>query len=121
MDTFRARVQYGDFKGTVAADIADNVSLSDYLVSVGLAQSNEHVVAFRITSSSLRGEPVTDVSLVAYLSEATEFEPAPKSLRAVEASVTPGHALSFFKRFDLVAAGKSFDLSDTRADGPHYG
>src|SRR3546814_8178689 len=99
MDTFNAGVQYNDFKGTVAADISDNVALADYLVSLGKAESDERVVGFRIASGENRGTPVTDVSLVAYLLRSAEFEPAPAAMRAVEVRVTPGEALAFFKRF----------------------
>src|SRR3546814_2443741 len=71
MDTFNAGVQYNDFKGTVAADISDNVALADYLVSLGKAESDERVVGFRIASGENRGTPVTDVSLVARSEEHT--------------------------------------------------
>src|SRR6218665_1016553 len=120
MDTFKAGVQYGDFKGTVAADVSDNISISKYLVSIGKAQSDERVVAFRIASGGNAGTPVTDVSLVAYLTNSKEFDPAPKTVRAVDVSVTPGEAIAFFKRFDLVAKRDNIDLSETVVDGPHY-
>jgi hypothetical protein len=120
MDTFIARVQYNDLQGTVAADVSDNVALSNHLVSLGQAQSDERVIAFRIASGENRGVAVTDVSLVAYLLRATEFEPAPTAVRAVEIRVTPGEALAFFKRFDLVATQRGVDLSNAKVDGPHY-
>ena len=78
MDTFNAGVQYNDFKGTVAADISDNVALADYLVSLGKAEKGERVIGFRIASGENQGTPVTEVSLVAYLLRSTEFEPAPQ-------------------------------------------
>lgn len=121
MDTFNAGVQYNDFKGTVAADISDNVALTDYLVSLGKADKDERVVGFRIASGENRGTPVTDVSLVAYLLRSADFEPAPTEVRAVEVRVTPGEALAFFKRFDLVAMRRGVDFSSTHVDGPHYG
>ena len=121
MTTFKAGVQYDDFKGTVAADISDTLSISKHLVSLGKASNDERVIAFRIGSSAVSGSAVTDVSLVAYLTDAKEFEPSPISVRAVEVSVTPGEALAFFKRFDLVAKRDNIDLSATNVDGPHYG
>lgn len=120
MDTFSAGVQYNDFKGTVAADISDNVALGDHLVSLGKAREGERVVAFRIGSGENRGTPVTEVSLVAYLLQSTEFEPAPLAVRAVEIRITPGEALAFFKRFDLVATHRHVDLGNSEVDGPHY-
>ncbi|CAM3066112.1 hypothetical protein SAMN05428950_105128 [Sphingomonas sp. OV641] len=120
MDTFNAGVQYNDFKGTVAADISDNVALAGHLVSLGKAESDERVIGFRIASGENQGTPVTDVSLVAYLLRSAEFEPAPAEVRAVELRITPGEALAFFKRFDLVAVRRGVDLSGTHVDGPHY-
>ena len=119
MDTFNAGVQYNDFKGTVAADISDNVALAGYLVSVGKAEKDERVVGFRIASGENRGTPVTEVSLVAYLLRSAEFEPAPTAVRAVEVRVTPGEALAFFKRLDLVATRRGVNFNSTHVDGPH--
>ncbi|WP_347092617.1 hypothetical protein [Sphingomonas parapaucimobilis] len=121
MDTFSAGVQYDDFKGTIAADISDHVGLANYLRSVGAANTGDRVIAFRIGSNENRGVDVSDVSLVAYLLDSDEFEASPQSVRAVEVSITPGKALSFFKRFDLVATQRGVDLSQTTVDGPHYG
>lgn len=120
MSTFKAGVQYDDFKGTVAADVSDNVALSNHLVSLGQAQSDERVIAFRIASGENQGVPVTDVSLVVYLLRSTEFEPTPTAVRAVEMRITPGEALAFFKRFDLVATRRGVDLSNAKVDGPYY-
>lgn len=120
MDTFNAGVQYDDYKGTVAADISDNVALANFLVSRGKAEKDERVVGFRIASGENQGTPVDDVSLVAYLIRSAEFEPAPATVRAVEVRVTPGEALAFFKRFDLVATQRGVDFSNTQVDGPHY-
>ncbi|QPQ54376.1 hypothetical protein IC614_08420 [Allosphingosinicella flava] len=120
MGTFNAGVQYNDFKGTVAADISDNVALTDYLVTLGKAEQDEYVVGLRIASGENRGTPVTDVSLVAYLLRSAELASAPAAVRAVEIRITPGEALAFFKRFDLVATRRGVDFSNTHVDGPHY-
>jgi len=120
MDTFNAGVQYDDYKGTVAADISDNVALENFLVSQGKAEKGERVVGFRITSGENHGTPVADVSLVAYLLHSANFEPSPAAVRAVEVRVAPGEALAFFKRFGLVATRRGVDFSDTKVDGPHY-
>jgi hypothetical protein len=120
MDTFNAGVQYNDYLGTVAADISDNVALADFLISQGKAQQGERVIGFRISSGENQGTPVAEVSLVAYLLHTTDFEPAPKAVRAVEVRVTPGQALAFFKRFDLVATRRGVNFSNAKVDGPHY-
>ncbi|KTT71777.1 hypothetical protein [Sphingomonas sanguinis] len=100
--------------------MSDNVALADYLVSVGKAEKDERVVGFRIASGENRGTPVTEVSLVAYLLRSAEFEPAPAAVRAVEVRVTPGEALAFFKRFDLVVTRRGVNFNSTHVDGPHY-
>ncbi len=120
MSTFKAGVQYNDFKGTCAADVSDNAGLASYLVSLGKAEKNERVVGFRVASGENRGTPVEDVSLVAYLLGSDDFEPTPANIRAVEVRVTPSEALAFFKRFDLVAMRRGMDLSLSKVDGPHY-
>lgn len=120
MNTFVAGVQYNDFGGTVAADVSDNVALSNHLVSLGKAESDERVIAFRIASGENQGVPVKEVSLVAYLLRSAEFEPAPEAVRAVEISITPAEALAFFKRFDLVATLRDVDLTRAQVDGPHH-
>lgn len=120
MSIFTAGVQYNDLTGTVAADVSDNLSLDKHLIELGKANKDERVVAVRISSNASRTVPVTEVSLVAYLTDAPQFEPAPNELRAVEIWVTPGEALAFFKRFDLVAKRDNVDLSATTVDGPHY-
>ena len=120
MDTFNAGVQYDDFRGTVAADISDNIDLADFLRSLGKAEEGERVLAFRISSGENQRTPVTDVSLVAYLLHSAKFEPTPTAVRAVEIRVTPGQALAFFKRFDLVATRRGVDFSNTQVDGPDY-
>tara|TARA_R100001129_G_scaffold150506_1_gene112600 strand:- start:421 stop:786 length:366 start_codon:yes stop_codon:yes gene_type:complete len=120
MDIFHAGVQYDDFKGSVAADISDNVALGDHLVSLGKAEKDERVVGFRIASGENRGTPVTQVSLVAYLLRSDDFEPNPAQVRAVEVQIAPGEVLAFFKRFDLVATRRGVDFSSTYVDGPHY-
>jgi len=120
MNTFSAGVQYNDFKGTVAADISDNVGLSSHLVSLGEATKDERVIAFRVTSGENQGTPVTEGSLVAYLVNSIQHDPAPAAVRAVEIRVTPGVALSFFKRFDLVAMRGNVDLTKAKVDGPHF-
>ncbi|WP_166507096.1 hypothetical protein [Frigidibacter mobilis] len=48
MPTFEASVQYNDYKGTVAADGADEISMRDFLVAESLASEDERVIGFRL-------------------------------------------------------------------------
>ncbi|WP_223010968.1 hypothetical protein [Sphingomonas yunnanensis] len=120
MNIFVAGVQYDDFEGTVAADIAENSDLLRHLEELGLAQQGERIAAVRLTASSLSPGDVEDCSLVAYLCSAASFEERPSEVRAVETRITPAKLLSFYKRFDLVMVRKSMDLSSSTVDGPHY-
>lgn len=120
MSVFEAAVQYDDYVGSVACDRSDNLSLLDFLVTKDVATKEEHVAGFRIGANCVNQESVDEVSLVVYLSD-TPFDEGFDKLRAVEVSVSPQVALSFFKRFDLVATMKGIDISNTEVDGPHNG
>lgn len=120
MSTFEAGVQYDDFKGSVAADVSDNVALSSYLKQQGIIQSDDRIAGIRIAASGNTGADITTVSLVVYVASSESFEPTPTHLRAVETHMSPGKALSFFKRFDLVMLRRGEDLSGAEVDGPHY-
>lgn len=120
MSTFEAGVQYNDFRGSVAADVSDNVALSTYLKQQGLIQSDDLIAGIRIASSGNTGADITSVSLVVYVYSSAEFDPAPANVRAIECQMSPGKALSFFKRFDLVMTRKGQNLHNTEVDGPHY-
>ena len=119
MSTFDAGVQYNDFKGTVAVDESDNYRIRTMLTERGIVEANEIVVGFRIGAGCVDKGPVTSVSLVVYLS-ATTFDQGVSKIRAVGIQMTPGEALAYFKRFDLVAVRKDLDVSSAEVDGPHY-
>uniref|UniRef100_UPI00404825F1 hypothetical protein n=1 Tax=Yoonia sp. TaxID=2212373 RepID=UPI00404825F1 len=118
MTTFQASVQYDDFKGEVACDRSDTLSLKDYLLSRNLAKDGEYVIGFRIHSNGVTGDPVTSVSMVIYLSD-QPYDEGLKAVRAVDVQMSPGEALSYFKRFDLVATN-GLDTTGVEVDGPHY-
>jgi len=119
MSIFTAGVQYNDFKGTVAADRADDVTFHDYLVTEGLASEAERIVGYRITFNENRGAEVATPGIVVYLQEGSFDEPGRK-IRAVEVSMTTAKLFSFFKRFDLVMTLKGLAVDDVEVEGPHY-
>ncbi|TCP30677.1 hypothetical protein [Sphingomonas sp. BK235] len=120
MSTFVAGVQYDDFKGSVAADEADNNDLLDYLRQLGLAREGERLAGIRISSSSIWPEDVEDVAMVGYFYEASRFEERPLQVRAAECRISPSKLLSFYKRFDLVMVRRDMDLAGTKVLGPAY-
>tara|TARA_B100000749_G_scaffold256070_1_gene224509 strand:+ start:180 stop:566 length:387 start_codon:yes stop_codon:yes gene_type:complete len=52
-ENFVAHVQYGDLKGTAAADRHDQFNLKDYLEEKGLIQEGETLIAVRIFSGEV--------------------------------------------------------------------
>jgi hypothetical protein len=60
MERFRASTQYGDWRGTSAADDSDEQSLEQYLIQNGLKVEDEFLLAIKLFS-------VQDVSVRAFL------------------------------------------------------
>ena len=121
MNTFEAAVQYNDFKGTAAADRADELSFQDYLRQVGLCSQDEVVVGIRIGFTGNHGREIETVGVVAYLfSGGRAGGDAPRDVRGIEVEITTAKLFSFFKRFDMVMTTKGLDLSQALVDGPHY-
>lgn len=110
-DVFTAHVQYDDFKGPVAADRSDILSLSTHLVKLGKAQEGERVVGFRFGINENAGREVESHGFVFYLARVTAEDTTLREVRAVEVNMTTAKLLSFFKRFDLVATDQRFNLN----------
>lgn len=119
MSIFSAGVQYNDFKGTVAADRADNVSIRDYLVELGVAKHDEWVVGYRLGFGGNDGREVEEHGIVFYLQEGSFDDPG-AVIRAVDVTMTAAKFFSFFKRFDLVMTVGGNTFEGIEVDGPHY-
>ena len=118
MSTFTAGVQYNDFKGSVAADRADNVGLDDYLSGLGLAKPGERFVGCRISFNENSGREISPGVLV-YL-QAGSFDDPASTIRAIDVKMPTQKFFSFFKRFDMVMTVKGQTFDHTEVDGPHY-
>lgn len=118
MSVFSASVQYNDFKGSVAADRSDNLSLSAYLVEQELIKSDERVVGCRISFGGNSGDEV-DHGIVFYLQGGSFDEPS-DTIKAIETDMPIQKLLSFFKRFDMVMSIDGNSFEGTKVDGPHY-
>lgn len=118
MSTFTAGVQYNDYKGSVAADRSDNVSISGHLVELGLANSGERVVGWRISFGGNSGKEINP-GVVIYLQEGSFDDPA-AVIRAIDVDMPIQKFFSFFKRFDMVMTVNGEKFEDTPVDGPHY-
>ncbi len=73
MTYFDASVQYNDLKGSVAVDRSDSVSMIDFLQTEQIAKKDERIVAIRVGIGENHGAEVSDVALVAYLTDEEGF------------------------------------------------
>lgn len=119
MSIFKAGVQYNDFKGTVAADRADNIAMRDFLLEEGIAEDSERVIGYRLVFGGNHGAEIESPGVVIYLQKGSYDDPSPV-VRAVDVSMTTAKFFSFFKRFDLVMTQKDLPLEGVEVDGPHY-
>ena len=118
MESFSASTQYGDWKGTVAADGADVRSVHEHLENMGLIKPNEFLLAV----SFYYGESYTHVR--AFVFAGGDFESVKKALDAItgpipvrEISVefTSEEFLRLFKRFHVMLTWDGLGL-----DGRDY-
>jgi hypothetical protein len=123
MQTFKASVQYNDWKGTAAADGADSLAVHEYLETKGLIQPGE----FLIATSLWVGEG--SVFARAYLFNGPEdVEGMQKALAAITGSIPVREValelkldefLGLFKRFDVMLTwhglgleGREYSVTD---------
>ena len=117
--SFKARVQYGDFDGTAAADKADQNNLSDYLHTNGLMQSNEFLVAAKLWIGENHGGIVKKPTIHALVIDAPDYDGAVKDLldqdlipvRSIELHISLEQFIGFFKRFAVTLTLSGCDLA----------
>lgn len=109
-ENFHASVQYGDFKGTAAADRRDHGSISKYLESQGLINEGEFLVGIEAYSSELMDRAqVTDVSVTALVTKYEGYDDVqaavdsgnPLKVRKIRFDMTLVDFFSLFKRFQI--------------------
>jgi len=127
MTQFKASVQYGDFKGTAAADNADgDHGLNDFIKGKGLIQDGEFLIAASLWVGDSAGGKLGHTYIHAHLfnhgesnhdtvKAALDAMDGPIPVRAVDVEVTPEQFISFFKRFSVVLTRPSLHL-----DGREY-
>ena len=117
MERFTASVQYGDWKGTAAADNADQNDLTDFLRSKNLMQSNEFLVGVRAFIGENHGGKVKDPHIEVLI--ATNYDtvktyidatPDPVPLKRVKLQLTLVEFFGLFKRFEIAIARSGLDL-----------
>lgn len=109
-DNFHASVQYGDFKGTAAADRHDTKDISKYLVSQGLINEGEFLVGIEVYATELMGSPkVTDVDVTVLVTKYEGYENVqtavdtgePLKVRKVRFEMPIVDFFTLFKRFQI--------------------
>lgn len=121
--SFKAGVQYGDFKGTAAADRADKDDVTDYLRSNGLIQAGEFLVAVELWVGENHAGKVAQPSIRALVVDAPDYDGAvrevlnqnPVPVRAINLPITLDQFLGLFKRFAVTLTIRGGEL-----DGKEY-
>ena len=110
MENFKASVQYGDLKGSVAADNADMIDAHKWLSDNGHINDAEYVIGIRMWAGENHDKHEDPISVTFLISELKGYENIPEMLHAseeplefkkisVEMNLT--EFLGLFKRFSI--------------------
>ena len=115
---FKAGVQYGDWKGSAAADNADMNAIQMKLRESGILKSSEFLVGFEAYAGESRGDQGPYFSCRAFIIDGSKFEtakeavdsqnPIPVKARDMKLSLLEFFAL--FKRFDMVLTHRGLEI-----------
>lgn len=109
-ENFHASVQYGDFKGAVAADRHDQNDIGKYLQTRGLINQGEFLVGIEAYATELMGKSqVTDVDVTALVTQYEGYENVqeavdsgvPLRVRKIKLEMPLVEFFTLFKRFSL--------------------
>lgn len=109
-ENFHASVQYGDFKGTVAADRHDQNDIGEYARTRGLINEGEFLVGIEAYATELMGKPqVTDVDVTLLVTQYEGYENVqeavdsgePLKVRKIKLEMSLVEFFTLFKRFSL--------------------
>ncbi|WP_423383531.1 hypothetical protein [Burkholderia sp. LMG 32019] len=81
METFQASTQYGDWRGSAAADRSDATTLADLLLERGLRTDDEFLVGAELYVGENHDNTLAHTIVAAYLVDAAGFDNA---LQAIE-------------------------------------
>lgn len=114
MTYFSAGVQYGDWRGDVAADDADIGGIRDYIRKEGLLKEDDRVVGVAFYSGG--GDFVDVAALVVRGENAADFDAAiqdpPRKLpmESVDLKLSIADFFKHFKRFNIAIAPKGIEV-----------
>jgi len=106
MEVFQAGTQYGDWKGTAAADGEHAISFEQYLESKGLTREGEFLIAVSFYSEHefvyVRAFFYEGPQALEEVRKKLSKVKDPIPVRAVEVPLTVAEFFSKFKRFNVV-------------------
>lgn len=121
MGKFRASVQYNDWKGSAAADGADQHDLTKHLKEKGLLNAGEFVVGVEAWIGENHGGPSKDPHVTVFVASEDSHDTVkqsldaaadPLDLRKIELEIGLADFFGLFKRFEIVVTRKGLDLED---------
>lgn len=122
METFKASVQYGDLKGSVAADRGDNNDPYTWLKNNDLIGDDELVVGIRMRAGENHGVHKDPVSVRFLVAELNDHENLPQKIQAVgnplqvreiRVDMDIAEFLGIFKRFEVTLSSSSLFEGET--------
>lgn len=120
MTTFRAGVQYNDWKGTAAADDADRNDIGKLLRERGALSDDEFLVGIELWLGEMHGDEVENPSVSALIINAEDYEAAERTLnetddplpvKRVELELSMKEFLLLFKRLAISLSWRGLDLT----------
>lgn len=122
METFTASVQYGDWRGTSAADDDGKNDIRDFLVSKGLLdRDTDFLIAVDVWVGENHNGVVKTPHINALIYDGTGVDnlaaeisaaPDPLQVKRVSVDLTLEEFVGLFKRFNVSLTHRAFDLTD---------
>ncbi|WP_085299237.1 hypothetical protein [Cognaticolwellia mytili] len=109
-EKFTASTQYNDWKGTSAADDADEIGMNEWLKKKGHKLDNEFLIGVKVFAGENHGEHKDPVSVEFLLVELAGFDTVeekfkstagPVELKSVRVDMPIIEFLGLFKRFSI--------------------
>lgn len=118
-DTFKASVQYGDWKGTCAADDADDADASSWLKDNDYMKDNEFLIGVKMFAGENHGEhrdPVSVSFMILPLEKGQTVDQkiaasnGPVEVKVIRVDMGIQEFFALFKRFEVaLPRSKVFD------------
>ena len=128
MESFKATAHYGDWAGTVAADLTDVSAIEDFLEKRGLASPRGSLVAIKASIDDEHGTAQRTINVRAFYCDGQDFESIKSSLaatkgpafvREVAVEMTLAEFLEFFESFELTLTWADVGLDGRQFDVVH--